>query len=199
MERFQNTRQPDWDWWGWLWPTPGATLRELGVESGESLVEIGSGNGYFALPAARITDPAPVYAVDVDESLLDELRHLADQQDVENVVPVHADARSLADHLPERVDTCLLANTLHGVAGDEQQTFIEAVFEALKPGGTFVVINWRDVPKESTTIAGEQRGPPPALRLSPEETQRIVENGADFTRTRRVDLPPYHYALIFEA
>jgi hypothetical protein len=40
MERFQNTGQPDWDWWGRLWPTPGEPLRRLGVESGESLGEV---------------------------------------------------------------------------------------------------------------------------------------------------------------
>ena len=54
MDRFRNTRQPDWDWWGRLWPTPGATLRELGIETGDALAEVGSGNGDFALPAVRM-------------------------------------------------------------------------------------------------------------------------------------------------
>jgi hypothetical protein len=45
MERFQNTGQPDLDWWYRLWPTPGATLRKLGVESG-SVAEVGCGSGY---------------------------------------------------------------------------------------------------------------------------------------------------------
>jgi len=62
MDRFRNTGQPDWDWWGGVWPTPGATLlRQLGLVPGDRVVEIGSGNGYFALPAARIAaDPATV-------------------------------------------------------------------------------------------------------------------------------------------
>lgn len=27
----QNMGQPDWDWWGKVWPTPGATLRSLEI------------------------------------------------------------------------------------------------------------------------------------------------------------------------
>lgn len=196
MNRFQNTRQPDWDWWGKLWPTPGQTLRQLGLSTGDSLVEIGSGNGYFALPAARITDPAPVYALDINESLLEELEHLADQQEIDNVVPVHGDARSLADHLLEPVDVGLIANTFHGI--ENSTMFVEQVIAALAEDGTFMVINWQDLPRETTTVAGEPRGPPTDIRLSPAKTQEIVEEAADVTLSQQSDIPPYNYALIFE-
>jgi SAM-dependent methyltransferase len=196
MERFQNTGQPDWDWWGKLWPTPGATLRELGVESGDSLAEVGCGSGYFALPAARITDPAPVYALDLDESLLDELAQVAEQQRVENVVPIHGDARSLTDHLPERVDVLVVANTFHGV--DDRDGLVGQAFDAVRPGGRFVVVNWHPRPREETTVAGEPRGPPSALRMTPDETAADVLDAADFSLDERIDLPPYHYALAFE-
>ncbi|MFC7097028.1 class I SAM-dependent methyltransferase [Halobaculum marinum] len=196
MERFQNTGQPDWDWWGRLWPTPGATLRDLGVTSGDALVEIGSGNGYFALPAARVVDPAPVYALDLDEALLAELSTLAEMAGIDNVDPVHGDARDLADHVPADVDVCLLANAFHGVG--EPAPFVEAVADVLAPDGQFVVVNWDTRPREETTVAGEPRGPPTDLRLSPAETERRVTAASDFRQVRHVDLPPYHYAMVFE-
>lgn len=196
MDRFQNTRQPDWDWWGKLWPTPGETLRRLGLSAGNSVVEIGSGNGYFALPAARIVNPAPVYAVDLDSELLEELERLADQQDVENVVPVHGDARSLTDHVPDPVDVGLLANAFHGI--EDPVAVVEEVVSALTEDGRFIVVNWRDLPRETTTVAGEPRGPPTDLRVSPDETREIVEGTADVTLARRIELPPYHYGLTFE-
>ena len=154
MDRFQNTRQPDWDWWGRLWPTPGATLRRLGVAPGATVVEIGCGNGYFTLPAARITDPAPVYALDLDESLLAELEGLADAQGIENV------------------DTVLVANTFHGI--DETDTFVSQVSDSLRSGGRFVVVNWVDRPSAETPVAGEPRGPPTDLRMSPDRTAAVV-------------------------
>jgi SAM-dependent methyltransferase len=196
MDRFQNTRQPDWDWWGKLWPAPGETLRELGLSARTSVAEIGSGNGYFTLPAARITDPARVYALDVDESLLEELAEFADQQGIDNVVPVHGDARSLAEHLPEPVDVGLMANTFHGI--EDPAEFVEQIVAVLTEDGKFIVINWQDSPRETTTVAGQPRGPPTDIRLSPAETKRIVENATDLSVSQQTDLPPYHYALSFE-
>ncbi|SNZ17907.1 Methyltransferase domain-containing protein [Natronoarchaeum philippinense] len=196
MERFQNTGQPDWDWWGKLWPTPGATLRRLGVEPDRSVAEVGCGSGYFALPAARIVDPEPVYAIDLDEHLLDDLDHVAEQQRIDNVVPIHGDARELTAVLPERVDTLVIANTFHGV--DDEARIVEQAFDALAPGGRLAVVNWHDRPRENTTVAGEPRGPPTDLRMTPVETEDAVCSAAAFELDRRVDLPPYHYALLFD-
>ncbi|WP_084383911.1 class I SAM-dependent methyltransferase [Halalkalicoccus paucihalophilus] len=168
MDRFQNTRQPDWEWWSRLWPTPGATLRRLGIEPGTSLAEVPCGNGYFALPAARITDSGVVYALDLDEELLNELETLADQQDIENIVPIHGDARTLTEYLPEPVDTVLMANTFHGI--EDKEPFVQQAFEARHSDGRFIIVNWLDLPRETTTVTGEPRGPPTDLRLSPTET-----------------------------
>lgn len=195
MDRFRNTAQPDWDWWGKLWPTPGATLRRLGVDRGTMLAEVGSGNGYFALPAARITDPAPVYAVDLDESLLAELEEIAAQQGIENVRTIRGDARELDELLPELVDAVLLANAFHGI--DDRETVLEAASASLRPGGTFVVVNWRDRPRAETTVDGEARGPPTEIRIGADETRETVLEHSGLAFERVVDLPPHHYGLVF--
>ncbi len=196
MDRFQNTKQPDWDWWGRLWPTPGETLRELGLASGETVVEVGSGNGYFTLPAARIVAPSPVYAVELDAAVLDELETLAAQQEIANVRPIHGDARALTDHLPDSVDVALIANTFHGI--DDPASFLDEVAVALTEDGRFVVINWQDRPREQTTVADKERGPPTELRLSAAKTTKIVEEATDLSLTRQTEIPPYHYGLVFE-
>jgi ubiquinone/menaquinone biosynthesis C-methylase UbiE len=196
VERFQNTGQPDWDWWSRLWPTPGATLRELGLEPGDSVAEVGCGSGYFALPAARIVDPEPVYAIDVDASLLDELADLASQHGIDTVVPIHGDARDLATVLPEPVSTLVVANTFHGV--DDQSGLVEQAFQAVESGGNLIVVNWQDRPRETTTVGAASRGPPTERRMTPAETEAAVLPAAEFDLDRRVELPPYHYAVIFE-
>jgi SAM-dependent methyltransferase len=196
MERFQNTGQPDWDWWGQLWPAPGLTLQELGIETGESVAEVGCGSGYFALPAARIADTRLVYALDLDEGLLDKLDQLATQQNINNVVTIHGDARNLPAVLPEAVDTLVVANTLHGI--EQKSEFVRAAFETIASDGRLVIINWHDQPREETTIDGEPRGPPTQLRMTPEESKSSVCSGSEFTCSRQVELPPYHYGLVFD-
>lgn len=195
MDRFQNTRQPDWDWWGELWPHPKRVLKKLGIQTDESLADIGSGNGYFTLPAAGFVDPASVYAVDIDADLLEELNENAEEAGLANIQCIEGDARELESLLPEPVDVVLIANTFHGV--EEPATFAKQAYQSLRPDGRLVIVNWHDRPKEETPIAGEPRGPPEDLRLTPEETTQHIPT-ALFTNTRLVELPPHHYVLICE-
>lgn len=194
MSRFQNTRQPDWDWWEELWSNPKDILQILGLSSGQSVADIGSGNGYFTLPAAELVDGAPVYAVDVDEVLLAELSEIANKRGLTNINTIHGDARNLPDVLPEPVDVGLIANTFHGV--EDKGGFTKQAHQSLRPDGRFIIVNWRDLPKEETTVAGTARGPPEELRMSVRETREIMTEA--FEEIQEVDLPPYHYALIGE-
>lgn len=98
--------------------------------------------------------------------------------------------------LPERVDVVLVANTFHGI--DDKRAFVEEAAESLRLGGRFVVVNWYDRPCETTTVAGEPRGPPTDLRLSPDDAAAAVLECETFSLKERIELPPYHYGLLFE-
>lgn len=41
MTAFQNTGQPDWNWWRELWPDPATVLQQLGLTEGQSVIEAG--------------------------------------------------------------------------------------------------------------------------------------------------------------
>lgn len=192
MGRFQNTRQPDWNWWGELWAQPKGILQTLGLSSEQSVADVGSGNGYFTLPIAELVGDASVYAIDVDEDLLRKLSTTAELRGLSNINCIHDDARNLANVLPEPVDVVLIANTFHGV--ENKDAFVQQAYESLQPGGQLIIVNWHDLPKEETTVAGQARGPPEEFRMSPEETHKIVAE--IFEDLEEIDLPPYHYAII---
>lgn len=195
MDRFQNTRQPEWDWWSELWPHPIQVLEQLGIEADDSLADIGSGNGYFTLPAAEVVAPASVYAVDIDTDLLAELSETAAEASHSNIQCIAGDARELDSLLPNPVDVVLIANTFHGV--EEPATFAQQAYQSLTSDGRLIIVNWHDRPKEETPVAGTPRGPPTELRLPPEQTADQL-SVAPFTTTRLIDLPPHHYAFICE-
>jgi SAM-dependent methyltransferase len=193
MDRFQNTRQPDWDWWGELWDDPLATLRALGLDEANSVLDLGCGDGFFTVPLAELVD-GPVYAVDLDVDHLETARAYADEAGVD-VYIIAGDARDLSSLLSERVDYVLLANTFHGA--EDPTALAASVRAVLDEGGRFGIINWHALPREETVVAGEVRGPPEELRLTPEETRASVEP-AGFDHVETVDLPPYHYGIVFE-
>ncbi|WP_433623058.1 class I SAM-dependent methyltransferase [Halomicrococcus sp. NG-SE-24] len=194
MAEFRNTGQPDWDWWETLWPDPEGVLRNLGLEPDDRVAEVGCGDGYFALPAAETAEE--VYAVDLNEELLADLRSAAERRGVAvDVATIPGDADDLPDLLPRPATFALLANVLHGVP--EPASFLDTVAESLTDRGRVGVVNWRDRPREETTVDGEPRGPPADLRMPPTATERALAD-AGYEVATVVDLPPYHYGVVAE-
>jgi len=108
---------------------------------------------------------------------------------------VEGDAYELTTLAGRLVDFVFMANAFHGVP--DQPRLAQAVHKTLKSGGRFAVVNWRQRPREETRILGEPRGPKTELRMSPGQTMESVEAGG-LTFAELVELPPYHYAVIFE-
>lgn len=80
--------------------------------------------------------------------------------------------RNLAAVLPERVDVVLTANTFHGV--EAKDVFVKPVYDSLRPGGQCVLVNWHDLLKAETPVAGRARGPPDELHPSVEKTHELI-------------------------
>ena len=59
---------------------PDVILPKIGLRPGMTLVDVGCGQGFFALPAARIAGPnGQVYGIDIDTEALDLLGHRASE------------------------------------------------------------------------------------------------------------------------
>lgn len=191
-DHFQNTAQPDRDWWEALWPDPEDVIEQLGIGTDDRAVDVCAGDGLFTLALAERTDQ-PVYAVDLDSDLLSVLEGRAERADLD-IETIQADARDLDRTLSQPVEFALLGNTLHGV--DDREAFAEAVRAVLTDDGRFAVVNWHEQPRAETTVLGEERGPPTPLRMAVEETVECCV-AAGFEREAVVDLPPYHYGVVF--
>src|SRR5262245_10739163 len=88
-----------------------------------------------------------------------------------------------------------MANAFHGVP--DRGRLAQAVGAAMKPNGQFAIVNWHKRPREETRIFGEPRGPKTELRISPAEAIKSVEAGG-LTFTKLVEIPPYHYGVVFQ-
>jgi len=183
---------PTAGWWEALWPDPAGVLEALGVKPGINVIDLCSGDGWFTLQLAKLAHH--VYAIDIDPQLLVVTRHRLAESNVGNVTLVAGDAYQLANLIPEPADYVFMANAFHGVP--DRLRLGRVVSGALKPGGEFAVVNWHQRPREETTVLGEARGPRTELRLSAAQTVAFVEPSG-LRLVRQVELPPYHYAVIF--
>ncbi|MDQ0561422.1 ubiquinone/menaquinone biosynthesis C-methylase UbiE [Rhizobium mesoamericanum] len=185
---------PDRDWWSALWPDPKGLLRQIGVRQGMSVLDLCCGDGYFTGPLAALVD-GNVVALDLDPAMIELAKAEVERSGASVRQWICADATSLAERLDDLVDFVLIANTFHGVP--DQIGLARSVRAVLQPNGLFCIINWHPVSREETVVLGKPRGPRTEMRMSPEAVRTVVET-AGFAMARIVDLPPYHYAAIFQ-
>ena len=184
---------PTAGWWEALWPDPAGVLVSVGIRPGMDVMDLCSGDGWFTLQIAKVA--RHVVAVDIGPALLDVARHRLAESNITNCDFVAGDAFDLARLWPQPVDFVFLANAFHGVP--DRPRLARSVRDALLPSGRFAIVNWHPRPREETTVLGEPRGPRTELRMSPEQTINAVELG-QLRFVELVDVPPYHYGVVFE-
>lgn len=148
-----------------------------------TVVDIGAGLGFFAIPFSRHIPQGRVYACDISGEMLGYLREAITAEGVVNVEPLHM--QEVAVPLPDGVgDALFMANLHHEL--DHPQDSMEESFRLLRPGGRIAIMDWKT---EETP-----KGPPAHVRISP-MTVRAQLEAAGFTAIREHDLLPYHYVI----
>ncbi|MGN6461196.1 MAG: class I SAM-dependent methyltransferase [Pseudolabrys sp.] len=190
---FQGTGMPDAAWWEALWPDPAAVLSASGLTDGANAIDLCAGDGWFTLPMAKRS--RHVLAIDLDPAMLDLARQRLAADGIANCDFHAADAAAVRELSGEPASFVFLANVFHGVP--DRTGLVGAIRDVLAPGGVLAVVNWHPRPREETVVLGQPRGPRTELRMSPQQTIAAVEAGV-LSLLRVVDLPPYHYAALFQ-
>ena len=104
---------------------------------GERVLEVGAGTGYYSLDVARrIAPEGRLDALDLQQSMLDELMRRAATRGIGNIVPMQGDAQRLP--FPDATfDAAFLVATL-GEIPDKEQALRE-LRRILKPSGRLIV------------------------------------------------------------
>lgn len=168
-----------------VWQDPEQVLTAIGLSSGMVFADIGCGEGFFALPAARRVGPeGRVFAADISPDAVAALRERAESGGFENLsAEVKAAEEAVFCH--GCADIVFFGISLHDFAAPEQ--VIRNAAAMLKPSGRLIDLDWKDEPMPV--------GPPPKKRFSQKKARGMLE-AAGFRIQSVQDAGPYHYLII---
>jgi ubiquinone/menaquinone biosynthesis C-methylase UbiE len=167
------------------WQDPEAILSSIGISAGMIFVDMGCGEGYFALPAARrVGRKGKVYANDIDAGAVERLRTRAAQEGLDNL---SAEVREAEKTLVCEgcADIVFFGIDLHDFR-DPAAVLVNAR-KMLRHGGRLVDLDWKDQPMAF--------GPPREKRFSIEKARNLM-GSAGFRIVSVQDAGPYHYLII---
>ncbi|MFX0093688.1 MAG: class I SAM-dependent methyltransferase [Candidatus Hodarchaeota archaeon] len=165
---------------------PTEALKLLSVnESTLDVADFGCGYGTFTIPAARIIK-GKVYAFDIEPEMINVVEQKAKKYNLTNVKPILRDFMVEGSGLEDSsVDFVMLFNILHLC---NPLDLLKEAYRILKHSGRLGIIHWN---YDSST----PRGPPMDIRPRPEQII-LWAKSVGFSLKQRLDLKPYHYALL---
>lgn len=167
------------------WQDPEKILTSVGLAPGKVFVDIGCGDGYFALPAARrVGARGRVYAVDIDAAAITRLQEQATREGLDTLF---SDVREAEETVVCEgcADYVFFGIDLHDFV-DPAKVLLNAK-KMLRPSGHLIDLDWKDQPMEF--------GPPLQRRFSIDKARHLIES-AGFSIASVSDAGPYHYLII---
>jgi ubiquinone/menaquinone biosynthesis C-methylase UbiE len=167
------------------WQNAEAILADIGLRPGATFIDVGCGDGFFALPAARLVGPGGmVHGLDANPAAVERLRERARVEGLTNLrLKVgRAEDTVLCEAC---ADFVFFGIVLHDF--DEPARVLAKAARMLKPKGRLVNLDWK---KEPTEL-----GPPSQIRFSQEKATKLIEAGGFKVQTV-TGAGPYHYLII---
>ena len=167
------------------WQNPESTLLSVGLESSLTFVDVGCGDGFFALPATKIVGRAgKVYALDEDPDAIARLKQRARLDGIVNLDATIGKAEDIV-LCQGCADIVFFGIVLHDFQDPAKVLRNSKIM--LKPAGHLVNLDWK---KSEMPV-----GPPLQIRLSEEEAIRLIESRGFKVETCR-ESGTYHYVII---
>jgi len=165
---------------------PDRVMEALGLFPDMDVADIGSGTGFFTFRLAALVPRGLVYAVDIQQEMLDVIASRRDSVGLTNVIPVLGSEQSPG--LPESaLDAVLVVDSYHEFAYPYEM--MRSILESLKPGGRLALVVYRG---EDATIPLD-----PLRKLTLEQVRREMEV-VGFRWVRSLEVLPVQHLILLE-
>jgi ubiquinone/menaquinone biosynthesis C-methylase UbiE len=164
---------------------PFTVLAFTPMEAYDQVADIGCGPGYFSIQIAKQLVHGKVYALDIDDGMLEVLRERVAAAHLGNVEILKCGPMEFPLET-ESLDGELLAFVVH--ANEDRAGFLDAARRLLRPGGWCAVLEWYRRETED--------GPPLEARIEPEELEELANRSGFRWRWWR-DINGSQYMALF--
>ena len=159
--------------------------QQIGIRSGQTVLDFGCGSGAYAFPAARIVgEQGRVYALDKDKEALDELMQKAESAGLKNVERMDTSGELEIDLTDESVDVVLLFDVFHSFffpQVDDRRRLLSEIYRIMKPSAFLSVSVWPNLAEPET----EDEIKNAKFRLEKEVCETITNGNKDL-ETRKI-------------
>jgi predicted methyltransferase len=166
---------------------PEKVLDALNIRPGMTVADVGAGNGYFTLRLARrVKDAGRVFAVDIQQAMLDLLENNQKREGLRNIELVLSTPTD--PRLPvASIDLALLVDVYHEF--QQPGEMVAGIRASLKPDGVLVLV--------------EYRGEDPSVPIKPEHKMTVAQvlteiEPMGFRLRKKLEFLPWQHIFIFE-
>lgn len=160
------------------WQRPGDVVALMEIAPGMTVADLGAGTGYMEPHLAAAVGPTgQVLALDVEPDMVRYMEGAEALKAHPQVKPrlIPADNPGLA---PQEAHRIVIVNTWHHLS--DREAYAARLREALAPGGLLVIVDY---------TADAPEGPPPAMRLSPEQISAELKAAGFQVEVAQEELP----------
>ncbi|MGH2542988.1 MAG: class I SAM-dependent methyltransferase [Ardenticatenaceae bacterium] len=160
-------------------------LSLLPVLQYDRIADIGCGPGYFTIPFAKHLYDGRIYAIDIQQEMLDAVKEQADRIRLSNVEVLHYNEGEKLPLNDEAVDGAFVAFMLH--EADSPRELLDEARRILRRSGWLALLEWHKREMDE--------GPPLEIRISEDEA-RVLGQDSGFRIEARYSLNDDQYMLI---
>ena len=166
------------------WQDPEIILAAAGLQPGMIFIDIGCGQGFFTIPAAKIVgDHGRVYAIDINPANMKRLQEKLSGEGLHNVILKTGNAEDLL-MCEECADIVFFGIVLHDFGNPLK--VLNNARSMLKQTGWLVDLDWKCEPMDF--------GPPLQIRFNEEKALQLIQS-AGFKMQSINPSGLYHYLI----
>ena len=167
------------------WQKPDAVVTALGLDSGETVFDLGAGSGYFTFRLAKAVPRGKVIAGDTEPEMIRHIHHKVMADGIANVEPVLGQPDDPG--IPEQADVVFVCDVLHHVPNRE--AWLGKLVSEMHHKAKLVLVEFKEGPLPE--------GPPEAMKLGRAKLLALAKGAGLVLASEKPELLPYQTFLVF--